>query len=167
MESIDTNDIDMTDIDINEMIYMCSRCHKLLTGNNYRMKNNKLMKTCNICFERCRKKISYNPKCKHNKHKQKCKQCNDPIQITIKKMISGSKINDKKKNRYDEKNFIDYYFIENLITTNNNKCYYCKVELQYILYQNNLATIERLDNLIGHIKENCVVACLECNCGKR
>ena len=35
--------------------------------------------------------------------------------------------------------------------------------LQYIEYNETLATIERLDNNIGHIKSNCVIACKDCN----
>jgi len=30
-------------------------------------------------------------------------------------------------------------------------------------YQDNLATVERIDNSIGHIKSNCVICCLKCN----
>ena len=37
------------------------------------------------------------------------------------------------------------------------------VNLQYTEYQDDLATIERLDNSIGHIKSNCVLCCLKCN----
>jgi len=38
-----------------------------------------------------------------------------------------------------------------------NDCYYCG--------DNNMKTktLERLDNSIGHIKTNCVVACIDCN----
>ena len=52
------------------------------------------------------------------------------------------------------------------------QCYYgdCKdadglgpVNLQYTEYQDDLASIERLDNSIGHIKSNCVLCCLKCN----
>ena len=52
------------------------------------------------------------------------------------------------------------------------QCYYgdCKdadghgpVNLQYTEYQDDLATIERLDNSIDHIKSNCVLCCSKCN----
>ena len=80
-------------------------------------------------------------------------------------MIRGSKQKDKKINKYDEPNFIDYQFIQNLISESNG-CYYCSCELQYTYYTNNLATIERLDNSLGHIKSNCVIACRTCNYAK-
>ena len=81
-------------------------------------------------------------------------------------MISGSKQADKKSNRYDQTNFIDYCFVENLIDDCENKCYYCQCEIQYQKYDDNLATIERIDNSVGHIKGNCVIACRTCNLSK-
>jgi len=45
-------------------------------------------------------------------------------------------------------------------------CCYCKCELQYVIFQSNLATIERTDDSLGHIKSNCVIACKSCNVRK-
>jgi hypothetical protein len=101
--------------------------------------------------------------CIHKKQKTHCKICGDKIKITIQNMISNSKTKDKKYNIYDIVNFIDKCFLKNLIEDCNDKCYYCKCDLQYIIYQNNLATIERIDNSIGHIKSNVVIACHHCN----
>lgn len=100
--------------------------------------------------------------CAHNRQKSHCKDCGDPVKITIKNMITGSRHSDKKKNRYDPVKFIDYCFIEGLIEDYKN-CYWCKVELQYTEYNKTLASIERLDNKMGHNKDNCVLCCLECN----
>lgn len=102
--------------------------------------------------------------CEHGKRKIQCKECSDAITITIKNMIYNSKQKDIKHNRYDADHFIDKCFLESLIEE-YPCCYYddCKVELQYIEYQDDLATIERLDNSIGHIKSNCVICCLKCN----
>jgi hypothetical protein len=104
--------------------------------------------------------------CEHNRRRSTCKDCCDELKITIKNMLSCSKRSDKKNNRYDIINFIDRCFLENLIDDCEDKCYYCKSELQYIIYQGNLATIERLDNDLGHIKSNCVIACKTCNVSK-
>jgi len=102
--------------------------------------------------------------CIHKRQRNHCKVCKDAIKITIKNMIHTSKQSDKKCNRYDADNFIDKCFLEGLVEEYPN-CYYedCKIELQYILYQDNLGTIERLDNSIGHIKSNCVLCCKKCN----
>jgi len=104
--------------------------------------------------------------CIHNRRKTICKECGDEIKITIKSMVSSSKKSDKKRNHYDIVNFIDKCFVKNLIEDCEDKCYYCKCELQYVIRQSNLATIERLDNSLGHIKSNCVIACFKCNVGR-
>jgi len=102
--------------------------------------------------------------CDHGKQKSQCKICSNEIKVTITTIIGNSRQADIKHNRYDANNFIDRCFLESLFEE-YPCCYYddCKVELQYVEYQNNLATIERLDNSIGHIKSNCVICCLSCN----
>jgi len=104
--------------------------------------------------------------CQHNKQKYQCKLCNNPIDVTIKNMIHHSRRTDKYKNLFDELNFIDYSFVKNLIDNCDNKCHYCQCELQYTYYNHTLGTIERLNNNLGHIKSNCVIACKNCNCTK-
>jgi len=100
--------------------------------------------------------------CLHNKHRYYCKKCSDPIKISIQRWIISSKESDKNYNRFDPDKFIDKCFLKELIKDYRN-CYYCKVELQYIEYNDTLATIERLNNSIGHIKSNCVLCCKKCN----
>ena len=100
--------------------------------------------------------------CEHELQRNNCKKCGDVIKITIRNWIN-SKQKDKKYNRYDEINHIDYEFCKGLIQESGKNCYYCDIELQYIEYNDTLATIQRMDNSIGHIKENCVIACRSCN----
>ena len=96
--------------------------------------------------------------CPHDRRKQTCKKCSDPIKITIKQWIFSRRQHDKIYNIYDADRFIDKCFLEGLIE-DYKQCYYgdCKdadghgpVNLQYTEYRNDLATIERLDNSIGH-----------------
>ena len=102
--------------------------------------------------------------CSHNREKNRCKKCSDPIKVSIKQWIFKSRQYDKKRNIYDADRFIDKCFLEGLIE-DYKQCYYedCEVILQYTEYQDDLASIERLDNSIGHIKSNCVLCCLKCN----
>ena len=106
--------------------------------------------------------------CEHDKQRHTCKICSDPIKITIKKMLYSAKYEDKKYNRYDIVNFVDYCFIENLLD-DYKCCYYedCKKELQILEYNQSLASLERINNNIGHIKSNCVICCLDCNHKKK
>jgi mannitol-specific phosphotransferase system IIBC component len=100
--------------------------------------------------------------CEHDRKRSQCKQCSDPIKVTINNWISHSRQSDKKKDRYDANNFIDKCFLKGLVEDYQN-CYYCTTPLQYIEYNDDLATIERIDNTLGHIKSNCVIACRKCN----
>ena len=109
--------------------------------------------------------------CSHNREKYHCKKCSDPIKVNIEQWIFNSRQYDKMHNIYDADRFIDKCFLKGLIE-DYKQCYYgdCKdavglgpVNLQYTEYQDDLATIERLDNSIGHIKSNCVLCCLKCN----
>jgi len=100
--------------------------------------------------------------CKHNLQRYYCKTCSDPIKVSIQHWIVNSKESDKKYNRFDADRFIDKCFLKELIKDYPN-CYYCEVELQYVDYNDTLSTIERLNNNIGHIKSNCVLACRKCN----
>ena len=106
--------------------------------------------------------------CPHNRRKSHCKECSDPIKVNIEQWLFNSRHYDKMNNIYDADRFIDKCFLKGLIE-DYQQCYYgdCKVNFQYTEYQNDLATIERLDNSIGHIKSNCVLCCLKCNNSKK
>ena len=106
--------------------------------------------------------------CEHNRQRSRCKICSDPLKVTIKNMLTSAKANDKKNNRYDIVNFVDYCFIENLLD-DYKCCYYedCKKELQILDYNQSLASLERINNNIGHTKSNCVICCLDCNIKKK
>ena len=118
--------------------------------------------------------------CSHNRLKAQCKECggsqicphckkcSDPIKVSIKQWIFKSRQYDKMRNIYDADRFIDKCFLKGLIE-DYKQCYYgdCKINLQYTEYQDDLASIERLDNSIGHIKSNCVLCCLKCNVSKK
>lgn len=106
--------------------------------------------------------------CIHSKQKRQCKICTDPVIVTLTNMISNSRHKDRKYNRYDPDHHIDKCFIKGLIE-DFKKCYYedCRAEFQFTEYNDTLCTIERINNLVGHIKSNCVLACMKCNKSKR
>jgi len=86
------------------------------------------------------------------------------------KKIKNYKQQDLIKKIYNETHFIDILnILENLIKC-NMLCFYCKCET-YILYENvrelTQWTVDRIDNSLGHNKENFVIACLNCNIKRR
>jgi hypothetical protein len=137
----------------NRRKYICKDC-----GGSSICEHNKFKQHCKLC--------GGSSICEHNRQKHQCKICGDEMKLTINYMVHNSKIADKRSNRYDQTNFIDKCFVKNLIEDCEDKCYYCKCELQYINFTSNLATIERIDNKLGHIKGNCVIACKTCNVSK-
>jgi len=150
-----------------EQIRTCTRCKKNYDLEHY-TKGNKILKQCLDCrnyHKRCRN----NPKrvvkgiCHHHRRKACCKLCSDPIDITIKHMIQGSKQTDIKYNRYDKLNFVNYNYLKKLILDSNNICCYCGCDLQYRHCISTLGTIERLNNSLGHNIGNCTIACRNCN----
>ena len=103
--------------------------------------------------------------CEHGRQRIQCKDCmNDEqkIEFIQKRMISHSRCHDKNYNRYDPDHFIDMCFLEGLFE-DNITCHYCSVEFTYNEKCDTYVTIERLNNNIGHIKSNCVLACWKCN----
>jgi hypothetical protein len=77
---------------------------------------------------------------------------------------------DKKANReIDTENYIDCdYILENY--KNNNNCKYCGCTFELnIDVDNNVVsniTCDRINNSLGHTKNNCVLSCIICNCSK-
>ena len=102
--------------------------------------------------------------CIHSSQKAYCKKCQEPFNIIIKNWIRVCRHIDKKFKRFDADRFIDTDFLRGLLE-DYKKCYYedCKVEFEYIEKNKNLVTIERINNNKGHVKSNCVLACLSCN----
>jgi len=92
------------------------------------------------------------------------------FQSEIKTKLNSYKSQDLKKNVYDINLFITYPDLIQKIKECELKCYYCK-EYIFILYEivreNKQWTLDRIDNNLGHNKENIVISCLECNLKRR
>jgi hypothetical protein len=94
----------------------------------------------------------------------------DIVSRELRKKISSYKSQDRRKNIYNEDEFIDFEFVINLFKETQLKCYYCENQV-FVIYDNVLEskqwTVERIDNRLGHNKNNSVMACLECNLKRR
>ena len=83
--------------------------------------------------------------------------------------INSHRSYDKKRNIYDELNFIDYECVFMKICNSDSKCCYCKIELKlinYKPYQQNQFSIDRIDSKLGHVDYNCCISCMGCNIRK-
>lgn len=139
---------------------ICSRCHHEKNENEFTSIRGGYTKACLYCRN---KNKSYHKKCLHKIRKSQCKSCSDSKKIIIENMVKHSKYRDIKSNLYDPNNFIDKCFIKALMDESMN-CHYCQIVMQLVDYDDTLVTIERIDNQIGHIKSNCILACKACNC---
>jgi hypothetical protein len=89
-------------------------------------------------------------------------------QIRLKQ--NGYKNQDEKKKIYDHINFISFDKILFLLKESSLLCCYCHqpVDILYDLVRKNSQwTLDRIDNNLGHNKDNVVISCLQCNLHRR
>jgi len=87
----------------------------------------------------------------------------------IHRKIEGYKRQDIEKNKYDPIRFVDYAYVEQMLSQ-TLECFYCKepVKLLYEMSRDPKQwTLERLDNNQGHNKGNVQISCLNCNLRRR
>ena len=88
----------------------------------------------------------------------------------IKTKLSSYKQQDILKKKYLPEDFVSYNDVIGLLTQSNMKCYYCSCET-YLLYEivreMKQWSLDRINNDIGHNKNNLVICCLECNLKRR
>jgi hypothetical protein len=88
----------------------------------------------------------------------------------LKKKHSSYKSQDKQKHKYDETQHITLPQLIEKLKDCDLRCYYCKKEVM-LLYNKKKEklqwTLERLNNHIGHYKDNTCIACLKCNLGRK
>ena len=88
----------------------------------------------------------------------------------IKKKHSGYKSQDKLKHKYDDTQHITLAQLIDKMVESDLKCYYCRkdVTILYNKKKDSLQwTLERLNNNLGHYKDNTCISCLKCNLGRR
>lgn len=92
------------------------------------------------------------------------------LQRELTKKLSNYKQQDKRKKRFCEEKFITLESLLEKLVCTKIRCNYCK-EQCLIFYKNvrekKMWTLDRIDNNIGHNKDNVVISCLGCNLQKR
>ena len=88
----------------------------------------------------------------------------------INKKISSYKQQDKIKNLLDDAKFLHFESIIQKMIECELKCRYCKKEIN-VLYDISREmkqwSVDRINNDLGHNKDNFHLACLECNLKRR
>lgn len=94
----------------------------------------------------------------------------DFLKRELERKLNGYKNQDVKKKILDENKIIKYEECLEKLVISKLKCYYCKNDC-LLAYENvreeTQWTLDRLDNSIGHNKDNVVICCLKCNLKRR
>lgn len=94
----------------------------------------------------------------------------DFLKREVERKLNGYKNQDIKKKILDENKIIKYEECLEKLVISKLKCYYCKNDC-LLAYENvreeTQWTLDRLDNSIGHNKDNVVICCLKCNLKRR
>lgn len=89
----------------------------------------------------------------------------DMVSILNKK-IQGYKSQDKQKMVWDNEKFITKEETLEALVASKLRCHYCSCHT-FFLYdkvgEKKQWTLDRIDNELGHFRNNIVIACLECN----
>ena len=92
------------------------------------------------------------------------------IHQQIKNKLSSYRSQDIEKNLFDPDKMADLQEVLQKMETCQLKCFSCK-ESVFLLYENvrepKQWTLERIDNKVGHTKDNVEIACLSCNLRRR
>jgi hypothetical protein len=102
---------------------------------------------------------------KNNKEIIQEKNKNSYRHNIFKSIVRNTKSGDKKNKR---ENDLSEEFIQQMYENQEGKCYYCNMEiLLEIGYRKlNQIFIDRVNNELGHIKDNVCISCLHCNHSK-
>jgi hypothetical protein len=88
----------------------------------------------------------------------------------IKTKICSYKQQDILKGKLLEEEFVSFNDVIELLHDCQMKCHYCSCET-YLLYEvvreNKQWSLDRINNEIGHNRNNLLIACLECNLKRR
>ena len=92
------------------------------------------------------------------------------VKKELERKIKGYRAQDIKKNKLNEEKLIKIDECIDKLVLSKMKCYYCK-ESMLLVYENvrepKQWTLDRIDNSIGHARENVVISCLSCNLKRR
>jgi len=86
-------------------------------------------------------------------------------------LVGNHRNADMSKGLYNKQTHITTKYLISLKEQAGEKCFHCGIELDWSntvhVRRNDQPTLQRKDNTKGHIKDNVVFACFNCNVKKR
>ena len=140
---------------------VCTKCNKSYKKAMF-SRNNKICVCCNHCAKDMQKWYV------KNRQTWIAKVCAYSRKNWPQKIVANSRVSDtNKKYSWDKSEYVTAKFPLNQYQLQEGICYWCGTEMQMRNRQlDNGLTIERLDNSLPHTRNNCVLACYQCNCKK-
>ena len=95
---------------------------------------------------------------------------NPVIDKELKKKLSSYKQQDRVKKKHDADKFISLTSLVQKLVESQLNCHYCQ-DMVHITgdkkREKKQWTLDRIDNNLGHLEDNVVIACLDCNLKRR
>ena len=98
----------------------------------------------------------------------------DPRCVFLEQLIHskwyGYKTQDHEKQLFDPELFVTDRNISDLLVHSRLHCFYCQKPIQLFyeyVRESSQWTLERIDNSMGHNRDNVVIACLGCNISRK
>ena len=95
---------------------------------------------------------------------------NSILTSLIKKKLSSYRQQDQKKKRHNPEKLITLEETVELLVASQMKCHYCCQNVHITVEKRrdkSQWTLDRIDNNLGHFRNNVVIACLDCNLKRR
>jgi len=97
-------------------------------------------------------------------------KCKLSLVKDIKTKIGSYAQQDKLKNVFTPEEFVTFKEVVDLLYNSKMKCYYCQGTVKVVYKYKRMSdqwTLDRIDNSKGHIVNNVVISCLQCNLKRR
>ena len=115
------------------------------------------MHRCGACNKRHEEQYTNCSRCRATSRRWK-------HQFWYKHLLQAHKHNDIRKGIYDADNFCTGSVVLEMLHRQKGECWYCTLPMVYPVRSGpDGLTIQRLDNALGHIVQNCVLCCKSCN----
>lgn len=141
---------------------MCGQCRRIKSITDYKRNyHGNYQKTCISCLTKKRKTSKKYHKLNREKHLLAVKLTD--LRNPIGRIIRNCKNSDKKANRFFN---LDKIYVQYVLEMTEYCCYHCNNLLEMTNgsgYNPNQFSIDRVNNILGHIKGNCVASCWGCN----
>lgn len=137
---------------------------KKKSTKKYYEKNKQILNKKTIEYQKTHREQANASTRKHHRNHHKI-----DLNYIVKEKLNDYRKADKLRNREITDEFITVDWVIKALENCNNKCEGCGIDMKLISFDpldNTQFTVDRKDNSIAHLKDNCWILCLQCNRNK-